>query len=286
MQGATTLQAALPRAARSTARRAGFALFVALVAAALAAPAEAQSQSRVQFLAGRLRSSDLRVRTQAALALGGTADDGAVEPLCDALSDDSEVVRQAAAAALAKLKKPSALECLEDRSREERSAPVRTQITRALAAVKAAGGGEGAPRSNADAKFYVAVSPVTNRTGRSAAEIERVVGSAVRSKLEGLGAYQVAPPKETPASAKAVLAKRKLKGYYLAVSADPFDYSGGNLRVRVKIAVFTYPGRDLRGEGPAGINQTGVRPGDTSAEDNLLEMAAARAVELFAQNFH
>jgi hypothetical protein len=29
----------------------------------------------------------------------------------------------------------------------------------------------------------------------------------------------------------------------------------------------------------------GVRPGDTSSEDSLLEMAASRAVELFAQNF-
>ncbi len=53
----------------------------------------------------------------------------------------------------------------------------------------------------------------------------------------------------------------------------------------MKVAVFTYPGKDLRGEVPAGLTQTGVSPGDKAAEDNLLQMAAARAVELFAQNF-
>jgi hypothetical protein len=81
------------------------------------------------------------------------------------------------------------------------------------------------------------------------------------------------------------MSKRKLKGYYLAVRVEKFDYDGGNLRVRVKVAVFSYPGKDLRGEVPAGLTQTGVRPGDKGAEDNLMQMAAGRAVELFAQNF-
>ena len=53
----------------------------------------------------------------------------------------------------------------------------------------------------------------------------------------------------------------------------------------MKVAVFTYPGKDLRGEVPAGLTQTGVSPGDKSTEDNLLQMATARAVELFTQNF-
>jgi hypothetical protein len=107
----------------------------------------------------------------------------------------------------------------------------------------------------------------------------------LRDKLGELGGYQIAPENESADQARASINKRKLKGFYLTVRVEKFDYSDGNLRVRVKVAVFTYPGKDLRGEVPSGLTQTGVSPGDKGAEDNLLKMAAARAVELFAQNF-
>jgi len=93
-----------------------------------------------------------------------------------------------------------------------------------------------------------------------------------------------AMPTATPCS-RAVISSRNLKAFYLSISVDKFDYSDGNLRVKVKIAVSSYPGKDLKGEVPAGVTQTGVTPGDTSSEDNLLGMAAGRATELFAQNF-
>ncbi len=107
----------------------------------------------------------------------------------------------------------------------------------------------------------------------------------MRDKLAELGGYQLASEGESPDQARAAVSKRNLKGYYLSLRVEKFDYSGGNLRVRVKLAVFSYPGRDLRGEVPSGLTQSGVSPGDKGAEDNLLKMAAARAVELFAQNF-
>ena len=71
----------------------------------------------------------------------------------------------------------------------------------------------------------------------------------------------------------------------MRVSVDKFDYSDGNLRVRVKIAVFSYPGKDLRGEVPSGATLPGARPGDSASEDQLMSVVAARAAELFAQNF-
>ena len=130
------------------------------------------------------------------------------------------------------------------------------------------------PRVVANAKYYVAISTIANQTTRPDDEIAQVVGGAVRGKLDELGGYQIAPQSETPDQARASMSKRKLKGYYLAVRVEKFDYSDGNLRVRVKVAVFTYPGKDLRGEVPSGLTQTGVSPGDKSAEDNLLRMAA------------
>jgi HEAT repeat protein len=48
-------------------------------------------------------NSDFRVRTQAALSLGSSDDNKAVEPLCRALDDSKSAVRAAAAAALGKL---------------------------------------------------------------------------------------------------------------------------------------------------------------------------------------
>jgi hypothetical protein len=53
----------------------------------------------------------------------------------------------------------------------------------------------------------------------------------------------------------------------------------------MKIAVFSYPGKDLRGEVPAGATLPGARPGDKAAEDELIGLVATRAAELFAQNF-
>jgi hypothetical protein len=137
----------------------------------------------------------------------------------------------------------------------------------------------------ASAKYYVAISPVANGTSRSSADVERIVHEAIGAKLGELGEYQLAPAGESAEGAKTALSKRKLKGYYLGVKVEKFDYSDGNLRVRVKMAVFSYPGRDLRGEVPAGATLAGTSPGDHGAEDQLLGVVAARAAELFAQNF-
>ena len=276
---------------RTTAPVRRLALLAFLLLAALFASPHARADSRTSFLITRLQADDFRVRTNAALALGQTGDDAVVVPLCRALSDASDVVRQAVAVALTRLAKPAAAGCLKDRLAAEPSEAVKRQISKAIEATQGSAGGgsdtsgSAPPRTVANAKFYVAISPIANQTGRPDDEIARVVGASLRSKLDELGGFQVAPDKETPDQARAAIAKRKLKGYYLAIRVEKFDYSDGNLRVRVKVAVFTYPGKDLRGEVPAGLTQTGVSPGDKAAEDNLLQMAAARAVDLFAQNF-
>jgi hypothetical protein len=282
--------------ARLALRLLGVLLALAMVLVAGAALA----QGRVDFLADRLKfppaqgqPDDFRVRTNAALALGATNDDAAVPPLCGGLGDPSEVVRQAVAVALKRLARPSSSDCLKKRQAIESNSSVKLQIQRAIEAVDAAGsgggggggGGGGAPPTVSGAKYYVSISPIANQTTRPGAEIERLVHDAIAAKLAQLGEYQLAPPSESNADAKAAIASRKLKGYYLGVSVDKFDYSDGNLRVRVKIAVSSYPGKDLRGEVPAAATLPGARPGDKGAEDQLMGVVAARAAELFAQNF-
>jgi hypothetical protein len=276
------------------------ALRILAVAIVLLTSIVAAADGRIDFLAERLRyppaagqADDFRVRTNAALALGATNDDTAVPPLCRGLDDPSEVVRQAVAVALKRLARSSSLDCLRRRASVESNSSVKLQIQRAIEAIDSAGGGGGGGGSGgggdapyvAGAKYYVSISPISNKTDRSAGDVDRIVRGAIASKLAQLGEYQLAPAGESNAAAKAVLAKRQLKGFYLAVSVEPLDYSDGSLRVRVKIAVFSYPGRDLRGEVPAGATFPGARPGDHGAEDQLMGVVAGRAAELFAQNF-
>jgi hypothetical protein len=275
---------------------AGRALRILVVGMVILTAGSLHADGRVDFLAERLRYpppsgqvDDFRVRTNAALSLGATNDDGAVAPLCAGLGDPSEIVRQAVATALKRLARGSSSDCLRRRAAVEQSSSVKLQIQRALEAIDAAGagggGGAAAPPTVTGAKYYVAISPVVNHTTRSGAEVERLVHDAITSKLAQLGEYQLAPPGESNADAKAVIARRKLKGYQLAVSVDRLDYSDGNLSVRVKIAVSSYPGKDIRGEVPAAAMLPGARPGDKRAEDQLMDMVAGRAAELFAQTF-
>lgn len=244
---------------------------------------------RVRFLADKLRSDDFRVRTNAALALGASNDESAVDPLCRALNDGSEVVRQASAVAMKRLARASAVPCLRSHESSERNEGVKIAITRAIESISAAGGAgagesEDVIKNNPSARYYISLSTVANSTGRSQPEVEAVILRSIRSKLESAGTVQLAPAKETADKAREVMKARKMNGFYLAIAVDRFDYSNGNLRVKVKIGVFTYPGKSLIGNVDKTLTKEGVSSGDKSSEDQMLEMAAGLASEQFAQN--
>lgn len=260
-----------------------------LLVVVIAGPARAD-EARVKFLADKLKSDDFRVRTNAALALGATNDDLAVDPLCGALSDSSEVVRQASAVALKRLNRQSSVPCLKARAEVETNEGVKIQISRALDALGSSGdsggggGGDDKIKENPSAKYYISLSSVANSTGRPQGEVEGIVLKAIKAKLEGAGTVQLAPSKETPDDAKKKMSERKMKGLYLAIAIDRFDYSNGNLRVKVKLGVFTYPGKSLVGNVDKGVTKEGVSPTDKSSEDQLMELAASFASEQVAQN--
>lgn len=274
---------------RTTMRR-GRVLGAALLALAVlvGVPTDAHAdEARVKFLSEKLRSDDFRVRTNAALALGASNEDSAVDPLCGALSDSSEVVRQASAVALKRLARSTATGCLQAREKVESNEGVKIAITRAIEAIGGGGGGGGGDdqiKDNPNAKYYIALSTVANSTNRAQPEVEKVVLHAIKQKLEGAGTVQIAPSKESADAARGVMSKRKMKGFYLAIAVDRFDYSDGNLRVKVKIGVFTYPGKSLMGNVDKTLTAQGVSSPDKGSEDKLMEMAAGLASEQFAQN--
>jgi hypothetical protein len=272
------------------------ALVVGLLATAIAlvgvgAPRSAEAdEARVRFLAEKLKSDDFRVRTNAALALGGTDDDAAVEPLCGALSDSNDVVRQASAVAHKHLNRSGSLGCLKARESVEPNDGVKVQITRAIESISAGsggdsgGGGDDKIKENPNAKFYVALSQVANATGRPQTEVESIVLKAFKNQLSGADTIQMAPSTEAPDAARKKISSRKMTGFYLAIAVDRFDYSNGNLRVKVKIGVFSYPGKSLLGNVDKALTKEGVSNGDKDSENQLMDMAASKASEQFVQN--
>lgn len=269
-------------------------LGAAVLAGVMLLASVAQADARIDFLIEKLKSDDFKVRTNAALALGNTNDDAAVQPLCGALSDDNDVVRQASAAALKKLGRSSSLGCLKSRLPIESSDNVKAAINRAIESIDASGGGggngggggdPGAPKNNPNAKFYISLSNIENKSQRSQSEIDSVVYAAVNKKLDSLGQYQVAPAKESQESARAVMAKRNLKGFYLQILVEKIEYSGDSLTVAVRMVVFTYPGKAMKGAVPLmRSTANGVSGPDKSTEDTLLTTAAGAAINKFAQN--
>lgn len=271
-------------------------IFIVLSTIIVIAPSYARADGRVAFLAERVsypppegKPDDFRVRTNAALALGATDSDEAVAPLCSALADPSSVVRQAAAVAMRRLARRSALPCLQNSVSGESNGAVKLELQRAISSIvngPASGSSARPPAdTNTSAKYYISLGRVANSTRRREGDIAQVVSRAVSEKLASLGAYEMAPAGEANDHATAVLAKRKLKGFYLAVHAAVLDYTAQGLRARIEIAVFSYPNKELRGEVPASALLPDAKPGDTASEDRLLATVTEHAIELFADNF-
>lgn len=239
------------------------------------------AQSRTEFLAQQLRTSDdFRVRTQAALALGATDDAAAVEPLCRGLDDANDVVRTAAAAALAKLHRPQGAPCLRTRLAREQSAAARAQIEKSLQALEKANNNGNAVPSNA--RVYVAVGGVTNKTRRAPQEVESLVRSAMSDKLRGMSGYVVAPLGESSAAAKKVLeGNRALKAFHLQATVEPPQYANNALTVVVRVTMSTYPGKELKGEFAPRLTQSDTPSSDRASEDALIRMALEKALESF-----
>lgn len=254
------------------------------VGALSAMPRNAWADPRTSFLLEQLKSDDYRVRTQAALALGASGDEAAVQPLCDALKDKKASVKTAAAAALGKLGKASGLPCLEAASAKEFTPTVKSQMKTSIELLKAAttpAGLQKPPPPGKDSKYYVAIE-VTNKTSRPAAEIETLIRSATQTKLLAQKGYAVAPKGESPAAGGQIVRAKKLKGFLLIATVEPPVYdSGGNLKQVVRLTVWTYPGKALQGEFALKVTQSNTAKGDTRSEDALMKASVESAVDNF-----
>lgn len=232
---------------------------------------------KVDDLAKQLASDDYRVRTQAALNLGASGDVAAVKPLCGAIADSNQTVRLAVVAALGKLGKDEGIGCLKKARGSEKDSAVTTAIDKALEKI-AFGGDPPAPGSSA--KYYVAIQ-VTNKTNRPNLEVEGIVRKAMQEKLLANSACAVAPRNETTDQADNLVKAKKLTGYLMIANVEPFDYAGGQLKVQLKVTMWTYPGKALKAEFGPWLKQDKTSKGDTSSETALMKAASEAAVGSF-----
>jgi hypothetical protein len=228
-------------------------------------------------------AGDFRVRTQAALALGASDDKAAVAPLCSALDDTSEPVRSAAAAALGRLKNPKGLPCLKSHLGES-SASVLSVIERSAKLLQGGGKSGKPPAPGPNDTVYVAIGPVSDKTGRGDKSISDAVRGIIQDKLLSLQGYAVAPAGETSGAAKKLLKKYgSLKGFMLRTRVDAPHTEGDELVVQIGITMWTYPGGDLKASFSPKLRMQGASPGDRDSEDSLVKMAIESAVENFAK---
>lgn len=257
----------------------GLVLLVVAAWALFARPARAQGTGDIERLIETLRTgADFRVRTQAALALGASHNPRATPALCAGLADPNTTVRAAAAAGLGKLQLGGA-ECLSARLAEEPSPVVKSAITKALELVKGAGGP--LPGFGPGTKFYVSIGKTTDKSGRSGDAVDRMVRAALLGAASAAG-VAVAPDGETAAAAKKILAAHHgVRAFYLSPKVGPIQYGADTLKIRVEIAIFSYPDKALLGSFAVPLTQQGVSGKDTGSEDDLVKMAAERAMQKF-----
>jgi HEAT repeat protein len=243
------------------------------------------SSADVNYLVDQLtNATDFRVRTQAALALGASEEkDVAVSPLCGALDDTNDSVRSAAAAALGKLKHPKGLPCLKAHLGEP-SASVHSVIERSAKLLQGGGKPGKPPLPGPNDSVYVAIAPVSDKTGRGDKSVADAVRAIMQDKLLSFQGYAVAPEGESGGAARKIIKKHgSLKGYLLRTRVEPPRAEGDELIIQVGVTMWSYPGGDLKGSFSPKLRMQGASPGDRASEDSLLKMAVENAVETFAK---
>jgi len=95
----------------------------------------------------------------------------------------------------------------------------------------------------------------------------------------------IAPRDEKTSQATVVTKKWKhLHSFFLWPKVNAPDYSGGKLTLKFEIAIFTYPGKALKGTIPVKLTMPDVSSHDKSSENDLIQRAAETAFERFTQN--
>lgn len=249
---------------------------------------------------------NFRVRTRAAVALGGSRDPRHVPALVRALHRDPHpAVRLAAIAALCELGSPAGRHAIELASRRDRSKGVRGKAIAALRGWRPAASGVApdAPRQTADTahdgaydgpgrpnwrrvRHVVVVGDVSNQSGRFGGAL---IARAKRQLRRELGGRPTVAVIELGSSDDSEAADRGLPRYRIETNVSAVDrtVTGGQMSVRcnVSIILMDEPGRSMRSVMRAGATSMGAREGDLLGQERkLAAVALDRALQVAVRN--
>lgn len=248
-------------------------LMVLFLCVAMPALADSGFQKNVELLRG---AEDFRVRTQAALALGASGQKAAVTPLCHALADENRTVRIASATAISRIRKGGEA-CLKRRLSSEKDPRVLSSIKKALERLGAGSSAE--PAIGSETRIFVALEKVAGP-----ARLEEPVRAAFVKGAKGRRDVAFAEAGQSVSQAEKVLAKYPAaKGFKLAPKLSRPRYEEGALRVKMSVAILSYPQAALLGSFSKSLGISGVQEPDTEAENELVVMAAEEAMKQFLQ---
>jgi len=221
-------------------------------------------------------AADFRVRTQAALALGASHDRRAVVPLCQGVTDTNRVVRIASATALSRLAQGGD-SCIRTQLDKEGDEQVKAALEKALS--KLLGGGGAEPAIAASTRLYIAIDKLAGPE-----RLNGPVRAAFVRGAGGSGEVAIAPVGETVPQATELLKKyHAAKGFMLSPRAAKPTYEGDQLKVKLSVAILSYPEKSIVGSFTQNLAMSGVTGPDPKAEEELVISAAESAMRKFLQ---
>jgi hypothetical protein len=238
------------------------------------------ASDRLTDLATKLRTDkDFRVRTQAALALGVSQSERAVQPLCAGLDDENHTVRAASAAALGKLRR-GGNDCISRHLATEQHPKVKEMLTKVLHRLEQ----PVLPSIGPETRYYVAIGPTTNKTSGTDGDIESMVREALNKELAKDRSLAIAPSDETVDQAEALLKKHKgVKSIFIWPKLQTSD-EGGSLSFKLSFSLFSYPDKALKATLGQNARMPGARSNDLEALQQLMESAAPLIVQKFVSS--
>ncbi|MBW2730885.1 MAG: HEAT repeat domain-containing protein [Deltaproteobacteria bacterium] len=221
-------------------------LFTAIIATLSLLWAQPAQADRIDRLVRILKTdSSYKVRMQVAIALGKLKAKQAVGALIYTLRDPNQTVQGVAAAALGQIGDRRALSSLRSLKQRTKNSFVRKQAARAIGIID--GGGGSAPPPNA--RFYVTIGKLSNKSGKGGGQLSKAFGAALRkefSRVSGVATRWYGGGKPTASQ----LRKRRMKGFVIDGSILSLSHkqSGGNIEIScsIRVSLATYPGNSMK----------------------------------------
>jgi len=220
---------------------------LATCAIAFLVASSAAADARSDYLIKMLESgATYRIRVQAATTLGVIRCPSATQALGRALSDESDLVVIAAAAALGQVGDPAAIPAIESALKNPPSEPAKAQLETALRVLRALVQGEDfTPAGNEAPRFLIRVDAMGDSSGAQRGDITETMRTMVLDRLRRESGVILQESGMKADQVKAMAKKEKLKPFILSGAIIRLERMDAQLIVKISLNVFSNPGYNL-----------------------------------------